>query len=149
MRRILVIVCVWCGSVSTYSNAHPRSVTITGRAVAYSSNMVCLNGNGYWSEVIRIQHPVNSDSRFIEFNFSLPCGQSPIWFSTEPAVKKFHLFREKDCDAVLSGSLNGDASLDRALPVWTYFPGAEQKTLPFGHTLACYGSIDHPMAPVL
>jgi hypothetical protein len=149
MRRFLIILCIWCSSAGSYSIAHPRTVTITGRAVAYSSNLTCLNGNGYWSEIIRVEHPAGHDSGFIQFDFSLPCGKFPIWLSTQPVTEKFHLFRKRDCDGVLTGSVDDDFSHSKTLPVWNYFPGAPHDELPFGHVVPCYGSLDLPEAPVV
>jgi len=148
MRKILVILFICC-SADTYSIAHPRTVTITGRAIAYSSNPTCLNGNGYWSEIIRVEHPANRDSGFIQFDFSLPYGKSPTWLSTQPVTEKFRVFRKRDCDGVLTGSVDDDVSHNKTLPIWKYFPGAQHDELPFGHVVPCYGSLDLPEAPVV
>jgi hypothetical protein len=149
MRKIVVVLCIWCSSVGTCSIAHPRTATITGRAVAYSSNPICLNGNGYWSEIIRVEHPSNRESGFIQLDFSLPCGKLPAWLSTQPVTEKFRVFRNRDCDGVLTGSVDDDVSHSKTLPIWKYFPGAKHDELPFGHIVPCYGSPDLPEAPVV
>lgn len=149
MRKILVVLRIWCSGVGTYSIAHPRTVTVTGRAVAYSSNFMCLNGNGYWSEIIRVEHPANRDSEFIQLDFSLPCDKSPTWLSTQPVTEKFRVFRKRDCDDVLTGSVDDAVSQSKTVPIWKYFPGAQHDELPFGHIVPCYGSPDLPEMPVL
>ena len=49
--------------------------TVSGQAVAYSPIPACLNGNVHWTLIIRVHHPKNGHSRFINLDFSLPWGK--------------------------------------------------------------------------
>ncbi len=101
MRSILLMLSIVCASNPVLSLPRQRHETIVGRLVAYSTQPACVNGNGYWAMVIRVQRPKNIQTKFIRVDFSLPCDKSPEWVSAEASVRKFRLYRQKDCDAVL------------------------------------------------
>ena len=149
MRSVLLILCFTCASTTTSSASNPRRETILGRVVAYSSSPACLNGHGYWSMVIRVQQPKDNRSEFIRVDFSLPCDKSPEWVSAKPSIQKFHLFRQKDCDAILEEFMDTEPKQHSAIPIWRHPPGAELDTLPFGQPVPCYRSIDLPLIPVV
>jgi hypothetical protein len=149
MRSVFLSLCIACVSISAASAPLPRHETISGRIAAYSTPLACLNGNGYWSMVIRVQRIKDLPSDFIRVDFSLPCGKSPEWVSAKPSIQRFHLIRHKDCDAVLEGSLDEATKRSPAMPIWKYPPGTEHATLPFGQVLPCYRSVDLPLAPVV
>ena len=149
MRSVLLILCLTCVSTSTLSAANPRYEIILGRVVAYSSIPACLNGNGYWSIVIRVQRPKDIRSKFIRVDFTLPCNKSPEWVSAKPSNQTFRLFRKKDCDAVLVEFMDYEHEQGPAVPIWTYRSGSQHDTLPFGQVVPCYRSIDLPLAPVV
>jgi hypothetical protein len=149
MRSAFLLLCFVCVGASTVSAPRPRQETITGRVVAYSGALICTNGNGYWSMIIRDQRPKDSRSEFIRVDFSLPCDKSPEWISSRPLIQKFRLYRQKDCDAVLGEFTGTEPKKDSAIPMWKHPPGAELDTLPFGEVLPCYRSIDLPLMPVV
>jgi hypothetical protein len=149
MRRVLLILCVICAYISGLPALGQPHETVSGRIVAYSGALTCLNGNGYWSMVIRIQQPQNGHSKFIRVDFSLPCEKSPEWVSTKSTIQKFRLVRQKDCDAVLSGSVDEEPTQNPSMPMWKYTPGTKHEELPFGQVLPCYRSIDLPLVPVV
>ena len=120
-----------------------------GRVVAYSGALACLNGNGHWSMIIRVQQPKDKRSKLIRVDFSLPCDKSPEWVSGKPSIQKFRLFRQKDCDAVLGEFMKTEPKQDAAIPIWKHPPGAERETLPFGQVVPCYRSVDLPLVPVV
>jgi hypothetical protein len=149
MRSVVLGLCLTFASTCTWSTPRPRLETILGRVIAYSSFPACLNGNGYWSMIIR-QRSKDIRSEFIRVDFTLPCDRSPEWVSAKPSIQKFRLFRQKDCDAVLAEFMNSEGKQDfQAIPMWARPPGAEHDTLPFGQIVACYRSADLPRAPVL
>lgn len=148
MRSVLLILYFASATMAAAPAPRPQHETISGRVIAYSTNLACLNGNGYWSMVIRVQRTKGLSSDFIRVDFSLPCGESPEWVSAKPSMQKFRLVRRKDCDAVLKGPDEG-RDQSPAMPTWEYPPGAEHATLPFGQVLPCYRSIDLPLVPVL
>jgi hypothetical protein len=131
-----------------------KTQNISGRIVAYESELVCTNGNGYWWMAIRVEKPVEGGSEFIQVQFSQPCGITPKWLTSKSSIQKFHLIRVKEFDAVLEEFLpvkdesNHDEKQDWALPRWTHVPGAEQEALPFGHMVPGYRSKDLPLAPI-
>ncbi|HKS82742.1 MAG TPA: hypothetical protein VJR23_14660 [Candidatus Acidoferrales bacterium] len=122
---------------------------VSGRVIAYSVIPACLNGNGYWSMLIRVEEPNNLNSQLIRVDFSLPCGKSPEWISTNTSVKTFRLVRDKNADVVLSGCLQGECEESQSLPIWKRPTGGSHDPLPFGQTLPSYRSIDLPLAPVV
>lgn len=149
MRSVLLVLCFACSSVSASPAPRMRQEIISGRVVAYSGALTCLNGNGYWSMVIRVQRPKKSHSEFIRVDFSLPCDKSPEWVVIKPFVRKFHLLRQNDCDAAMAGSMDGESTQNQAMPIWKYPQGAPRDNLPFGQVIPCYHSVDLPFAPVV
>jgi hypothetical protein len=141
MRRVLFILCVTYAYISGLPVLGQHYDPVSGRVVAYSGALTCLNGNGYWSMVIRIQKPENGHPKFIRVDFSLPCEKSPEW-STKPAIQKFHLFRQKDGDAVLARSVDEEPTQNPTMPMWKYTTGTEHEALPFGQAVPCYRSIE-------
>ena len=149
IRGILLVLCITCTSVSAFPRRSPKPETVWGRVVAYSSIPACLNGNGYWSVLIRVEKPKNLKSRLIRVDFSLPCSKSPEWISKNPLAMRFRLVRDKEADAVLSGCLEGECKENLSLPIWGRPPGGDYESLPFGQMLPSYRSIDLPLAPVV
>jgi hypothetical protein len=92
--------------------------------------------------VIRVQRFNDAGSEFIRVDFSLPCDKSPEWVSAKPSIQRFRLFRQKDCDAVLVGSMAGERQHEPALQTWKHPPGTQQ-------VVPCYRSIDLPLVPVV
>ena len=134
-------------SSSPKSTSQPKIVS--GRVIAYSVSPACLNGNGYWSTLIRVEEPKNLNSRLIRVDFSLPCDKSPEWISTNSSVKRFRLVRDKNADIVLSGCLQEECKESLSLPIWKRPTGGTHDPLPFGQTIPSYRSIDLPLAPVV
>jgi hypothetical protein len=134
------------GIVPAARSAPPSDAeTIAGRVLAYSSNsLACLNGQAYWSILIRAQGPQDAQSRLIRVDFTLPCDKSPAWISAKPSTQNFRVIREKGCDAALPGTTEGDPKQHSTWPIWYYPPSAEHQLLPFGEVLPCYRSVDPP-----
>lgn len=149
MRSVLLILCFGCVSIPRLSAPHPRLETKLGRVVAYSTSLACLNGNGYWSMLIRVQQPKDIRSEIIRVDFSLPCGRSPEWVSAAPSIQNFRLIRRKDWDARLVEFMDTAPKQETAILIWKHPPGAEHDSLPFGQVVPCYRSADLPLAPAL
>ena len=149
MRRFLLALCFTCASISAPCAPAPRPVTMTGRIVAYSDALACLNGNGYWSALIHVEQPKNLNSQLVRVDFSLPCDKSPEWISTYPLVKSFRLVRDKNADAVLSGCLQGECQENQSLPIWKRPTDGKYDALPFGQLLPSYRFVELPLAPVV
>lgn len=149
MRGILLVLCLTCASISSFSELAPRPITVKGRIVAYSVPPACLNGNGYWSMLIHVERPKNLSPQLIRVDFSLPCDKSPEWISSNSLVKKFRLVRDKHADAVLSGCFKEECKENRSLPVWKRLADGTQDPLPFGQMLPSYRSVDLPLTPVI
>jgi hypothetical protein len=135
-------------SIPASSAGHERVETISGRVVAYSTGLLCLNGNGYWSMIIRVEVPRRTQPEFIRVDFSLPCAKSPPWISGKTSVEKFHLFRRKERDAVLPQFMRIEPAQEEHWPVWKSPPGNEPVALPFGKVVPAYGSVDLPLLPI-
>lgn len=149
-RIVLVALCLTFASVSAFSEPAPHPQIISGRVIAYSSAFpACLNGNGYWSVLIRVEKPKSLSPQFIRLDFSLPCDKSPDWISADPLVKSFRLVRDKSADAVLSGCLQEECGQNQSLPIWIRPAAGKPDALPFGQTLPSYRSVDLPMIPVV
>jgi hypothetical protein len=149
MRSAFLILNLLCASVSTFSFPRPPQENIVGRVVAYSGALVCTNGNGYWSMVIRAERPKDKHPEYIRVDFSLPCDKSPEWTSTKSLIQRFRLFRHTDCDAVLREFMETEPKQDSAIPIWRHPPGAEHDRLPYGQVVPCYRSVDLPLAPAV
>jgi hypothetical protein len=141
-----------------FSESSSKVETIAGRIVAYSTGLTCLNGNGYWSMLIRVQgHARDIPSHFVEVSFSLPCDKSPEWLTRKPSLEKFHLIRDQSAAPVLKEFIDcaAESSSGHApepcshLPIWKHVPGAELEKLPFGQRVPNYRSTDLPLAPVV
>jgi len=152
MRTVLLMLCFTFASTTTSSASNPRRETILGRVVVYSSSPACLNGNAYWSMVIRVQGAKGNRSEFIRVDFSLPCDKSPEWVSAKPSIQKFRLLRQKDCDAVLKEFMDVQDTESKdhsAIPIWRHPSGEELDSLPFDQVIPCYRSVDLPLKPAV
>jgi hypothetical protein len=133
--------------------ASQRHETITGRIIAYSKPLECLNGNAYWSMIVRVVETKHASRLFVRVNFSLPCEKSPAWPSAKSTTQKFRLIRDKGSDQILVEFMDSiHASTEQEaqrLPLWTLVSGAEQEKLPFGKIVPSYLSVDLPLAPLL
>jgi hypothetical protein len=145
MRTILLALCLTLASVPTLSSAQRHYTTISGRFVAYSGGLTCINGNASWSWVIRVRRPKNKSPEFVRVAVSAPCDVSmPISPPEKPEIVRFsRLFRMKSCDAALQESRtitdNATEKSSQATPNWTFAPGMENEKLPFGQVVPCYG----------
>jgi hypothetical protein len=152
MRSAFLILCIVCISVPTFSVPRPRQETIVGRVVAYSGGLTCMNGNGYWSMIIRVHGSKGNQSELIRVDFSLACDKSPDWVSAKSSIQRFRLLRRKDCDAVLEKFMDVEDTESKehsAIPIWKHPPGEELDSLPFDQVIPCYRSIDLPLIPVV
>lgn len=155
--RVLAAALLLLGTVSSTSLAfcEPSSKVekITGRIVAYSNELPCLNGNGYWSMLIRVQDRTTAlPPRFVQVQFSLPCAEHPGWLGRKPSVQKFRLKRQQDTDSVLKEFYDCAPDSDDKCPhlrMWKPLPGTEDEKLPFGQRVPSYRSIDLPLAPAV
>ena len=149
MRSILLILGLVCTGVSGLSAPRPRHETILGRVVAYSVFPDCLNGNGYWALIIRVERPKDVRSEFIRVDFTLPCRARPEWLVATPPIQSFNLLRQKDCEAVPVGSAGREPRQNPNMPPWEYLRGTEPHVLPSGQVVHCYRPFDAPeIAPV-
>jgi len=149
MRFVFLILVFTCCGPAGFSSRSPHQRTISGRVMAYSSSPVCLNGNGYWSLVIRVEGPKKLRSQLIRVDFSLPCDRFPGKITTNSAPRKFRLVREKNLDYVLSGQMEGETQQKQSLPIWKRPEGSNHDALPFGQMIPGYRSVDLPLEPVL
>ena len=144
-------------SISALSAPHQHVEAISAQIVAYSGGLSCLNGNGYWSMILRVQPRKDNPATFIRVEFSLPCGKSPEWATTELPIHKFHLIRHRESDTELTGTIAVEDSLENmpkqgfevAMPIWSFIPGTKPFSLPFGQVLPSYYSVEHPLLPVI
>jgi len=158
IRRLLAAALLLLGTLSPTNLAfcEPSSKVeeITGRIVAYSSGLACVNGNGYWWMLIRVQDRTTAlPPRFVQVEFSLPCTEHPEWLGRKPSVQKYRLKRQQDADSVLKEfydcppeSAGNCLHLGR---MWSPMPGTEDEKLPYGQRVPNYRSIDLPLAPVI
>jgi hypothetical protein len=157
VTRMLAAALVLAGTCGPTNLAHcersSKVERITGRIVAYSGALACLNGNAYWSMLIRIQdRPTSLSPRFVQVQFSLPCAENPEWLGHKPPMQKFRLKRQQDADSILEEFYDCSPDLANKCPelrIWKSVPGAEDEKLPFGQRVPSYRSIDLPLAPVL
>lgn len=140
----------------------PRSRKSPVERVGYSAIPSCLNGNAYWSMLIRLRPSKRAAVSFVQVAFSLPCGKEPKWVLAVPPSERFRVVRLKECDeAVLTGTdrleqLRNTGSCAPELtcvmplvPLWVHPPGTESIALPFGQVVPCYSSVDLPSVPFL
>jgi hypothetical protein len=155
VTRLLAAALLLLGTVSRTNLAFCQPFweveEIAGRIVAVSIFPACLNGNGYWSMLIRIQDRTTGvPPRFVEVEFSLPCEARPEWLDLKPSVQKFRLKRRQDADSVLKEFYDCSPA-DECLRIrmWRPLPGTEDEKLPFGERVPSYRSIDLPLVPVV
>jgi hypothetical protein len=149
MRSVLLILGLVCTGISGLSASRPKHEIILGRVVAYSIFPTCLNGNGYWALIIRIQRPKDVPAEFIRVDFTLPCRTRPEWLVATPPIQKFNLFRQKDCEALPVGSEGEEPKQKSNMPHWEYLRGTEPSMLPSGQVVHCYRPVDPPeIAPI-
>jgi hypothetical protein len=136
-----------------FSETTSKVEKIRGRIVAYSSDPACLNGNGYWSMLIRVQdRKTGTLPRFVQVQFSPPCSKHLEWLGHRPFVQKFRLRRRQDADSVLKEFYDcapESAEKCRQLRMWRPLPGMEDEKLPFGQQVPGYRAMDLPLAPVV
>jgi len=148
---------IFVSIVCIASTASEKTLRISGRIVAHNTPLACLNGNAYWSLIIRVHEPDDVGSDFVLVNFSQPCGTSPKWLDFQSTFKKFRLIRDKDRDEVLTEFWKCQeeareklpAKSCNTLPIWKKIPGAEEDKLPFGKLLPSYRSADLPLVPAV
>jgi hypothetical protein len=149
MRSVLLVLALVCTGIPGLSAPRPRPETILGRVVAYSIFPSCLNENGYWALIIRVQRPKDVRSEFIRVDFTLPCRAKPAWLVATPPIQRFNLFRGKDCEAVPVESAGEEPGPKPNMPHWEYLRGIDQHVLPSGQVVHCYRPVDAPMiAPI-
>lgn len=156
MARILLLLCAINASAQVGAFASSRRhETVSGRIVAYSTALACINGNGYWAMIIHVLKPKEPGMEFIRVDFSLPCEESPKWISAKPSVQKFRLIRNKESDGILRKFIGTEdlttgkkTGQDLSLPIWRHMPATEKEKLPFGQRLRGYQSVDMPLLPV-
>jgi hypothetical protein len=154
---ITVALFLFAGSLPIYASGgrailHQKKTVIQGQIVAYFAIPSCLNGNGYWSILVRPRMPKNEPAQLIRVELSLPCQQVPIWSTAQPPVQKFRLVRQQDQDVVLEIPVDKktDTGAEVSLPgLWLFPPGIEPFPLPFGKVLPSYRSLDFPLVPVV
>jgi hypothetical protein len=158
LAKVFLLVGILISTSLAFSEPTSKVKTMTGRIVAYSDGLMCLNGNAYWSMLIHVQdHAPDVASQFVEVRFSLPCNKSPEWLTRKSSVQKFRLTRDQDADSVLKEFIDcANESPSGPTPepcphmqMWKRVPSAEQEKLPFGQRVPSYRSSDMPLAPVV
>jgi len=162
VERRLAKVFVFVGIVMTtflaFSEPSAKVETMTGRIVAYSGGVMCLNGNALWSMLIHVQdHTSDVTSEFVEVQFSLPCGKSPDWLTRKSSLRKFQLTRDQQGDSVLKEFVDcvteppsgAPDKICPPFPLWKHLRGAEHENLPFGQHVPSYRSVNLPLVPVV
>lgn len=77
-RPVFLLIVALAHSASASSAPLSKVETITGQVVAYSDGLACLNGNNYWSMLIRVEKRTPlARPEFLQVDFSVPCNQSP------------------------------------------------------------------------
>lgn len=153
MRTLFLAICLTLPARMAAGAPAPTYRLITGRVIGYTASLACLNGNADWSVLIRVKARKRDGSELIRLDFTLPCGESPDWARSGRTLRTFRLTRQKSCDQVLSGSVEGGkppgTMKDIPLPIWSYASSTTEEALPFGKILPCYRSKDLPLLPVL
>jgi len=164
MRKTFRFLCITCVLVSVsafssarqqYSSPRQKVEVFSGRVIAYTGISSCLNGNSYWSMVIRIEPHKKTPANYVTVDFSLPCEKPLKSVLVNSSIQKFHLIRQRERDSVLEESIDflqqesaeEKPVLISKIPRWTYLPGNEHFTLPFGKVLPCYYSVELPEVP--
>jgi hypothetical protein len=140
---------VWT-SIGFASTRQSREQKVHGEVVAYSTNVLapCVNGNVYWSMILRTSDPSRP---FARVDFSLACAADVEWLSGKQAPTLFRLLRDKSCDEPLDEFIQiTDTGNDQKskIPRWTRTPIGQKDALPFGKIVPCFRSKDLPTVPV-
>ena len=97
MRSLVLIILTV--AITVPAAPRQRSETVSGVVIAYSVFPGCVNGNGYWSAIIRPQSPKNNRVGFIRVEFGLPCVKSTLSIFAKQGAQKFRLERQENCEA--------------------------------------------------
>jgi hypothetical protein len=157
MRNVLLSLCITFVGVLAFSAPRQKVEVISGRIIAYSAIPLCLNGNAYWSMVIRSEPSSETPARFVQIDFSYPRKESPQSVLGNSSIQKFHLIRQQKLDSALEETIEisqqesagGKPAPTSKIARWIYLQGTESFELPFGEVLPRYQSTDLPHAPVL
>ncbi|MGD0736547.1 MAG: hypothetical protein ABR976_15565 [Terracidiphilus sp.] len=157
MRKTLLSLCITFVGIFAFAAPHQKVEVISGRIIAYSGMTVCLNGNTYWSMVIRGEPHNETLARFFQVDFSYPCEKSPQSILRNPSIQKFHLIRQQELDSTLEENIHvsqQESAKDRPAPAsniskWIYLPGNESFKLPFGEVLPRYYLAELSPKPVI
>jgi hypothetical protein len=158
LAKVFLTIGILISPSLAFSKPSSKVETLAGRIVAYSGELMCLNGNAYWSMLIRVEnHAPDIPPQFVEVRFSLPCDKQPEWLNGKSSLRKFRLRRDPDFDSVLKEFLDcgpkspsgGAPEPCLQVPMWKRVPGAEPATLPFGQRVPSYLSVDLPLTPTL
>src|ERR1017187_5645100 len=157
MRRILLMpgIAYMCASTASARSSRfsPHYKTVSGRVIAYSTSLLCLNGNKYMSMIVHIQPTKSIPAEFVQVDFSLPCDKSADWLSTPQSTQRFRLSPISDSDDVLEEFIKftdeGGSTRSTDVPLWKRPPETESETLPFGKVLPHYQSACLPLVPVV
>jgi hypothetical protein len=156
-RTVLFAVCFAAIGSLAFATPHHKAAThhkidvVSGHVVAYSGGQGCVNENGYWAMIVQLEPAQVIAEKFVRIDFSLPCGKNPKWVTAAQAKESFRLHKQVDCKVVLTGAMASDdkSKILPGMPVWTYTPGTEPITLPFGKIVLSYMDEDLPLKPVL
>ncbi len=153
LRNVLILVALLL--VATLAFSRQKSESVSGRIIAHDRGLTCLNGNAYWSVIIRLQQAHGRHPRYVRVNLSLPCAELPNWLNAKSSTQQFRLIRDKARDEVLEEFLrcggespNGGEPCIRT-PAWLRVPDAEREELPFGNIVPAYQFADSPLADII
>ena len=156
MRAVLRLVFLM-GVVSAASITWAETIKVSALVVAYGTLPSCINGNAYWSLILQVEAPNQLRGKFVQVNFSQPCGISPKVLNANSRILPYRLIRDKTRDAVLEEFINCEDTTAKdgspepcpRIPAWRRPSEADNKGLPFGTKIPAYRDTDLPLVPPL
>ena len=144
-RRSIVVALFLCLVLMQASAAHERARTFKGTVIAFQRAYVCLNGNGNWSLLVKLQprHPDEPDWAIVPFTH--PCNSNTDPVRVYSQMHRFRSERSPFCDETILR----DSPADGLRINWMLLASDAPQELPYGQSIPCYDRLDLPLEPVV
>jgi hypothetical protein len=143
-RRIAVVLFL-CAAWMQTAVARERAHTFHGTVIAFQRAYLCVNGNGNWALLIKLDPRHSDEPEWAIVPFTHPCNSNIDPIPVYSKMQRFRLVRSPFCDETI---LRDSPANELRLP-WTLLASGPAQELPYGQTVPCYHSLDLPLVPAV